>query len=109
LIFFFSQVLELVEIEIRELLCDFGFDGEKCPIICGSALEALNGNESEIGEPSVRKLLEALDSYVPTPVRDVKSPFLLPIDNAFTIPGLYQKSQRKLIFYFNFLFVFSTL
>jgi elongation factor Tu len=68
-------------------LCDFGFDGEKCPIICGSALEALNGNESEIGEPSVRKLLDALDSYVPTPVRDAKSPFLLPIDNAFTVPG----------------------
>ena len=82
-----QEVLELVEIEIRELLCDFGFDGENCPIICGSALEALNGSSSEIGEPSIKKLLNALDSYVTTPVRDVKSPFLLPIDNAFTVPG----------------------
>lgn len=82
-----SEVLELVEIEIRELLCDFGFDGDKCPIICGSALQALQGIESDIGEPSVRKLLNAIDNYVPTPVRDLTSPFMLPIDNAFTVPG----------------------
>jgi elongation factor Tu len=72
---------------MREMLDDFGFNGENCPIICGSALQALNGVESEIGESSIRKLLDALDSYVPTPVRDIKSPFLLPIDNAFTVPG----------------------
>lgn len=82
-----SEVLELVEIEMRELLCDFGFDGDNCPIIVGSALLALQGNESEMGEPSIRKLLQAIDDYVPTPVRDTKSPFLLPIDNAFTVPG----------------------
>lgn len=82
-----AEVLELVEIEIRELLCDFGFDGENCPIICGSALEAMKGTDSEIGVPSIRKLLQAVDEYIPTPVRDVKSPFLLPIDNAFTVPG----------------------
>lgn len=81
------EVLDLVEIETRELLCDFGFDGENCPIIRGSALRALQGSEDEIGEPSIRKLLEAIDNYIPTPVRDVTSPFLLPIDNAFTVPG----------------------
>lgn len=82
-----AEVLELVEIEIRELLCDFGFDGNNSPIIVGSALKAMEGNESEIGEPSIRKLLEALDTYVPIPVRDLTSPFILPIDNAFTLPG----------------------
>lgn len=82
-----SEVLELVEIEIRELLCDFGFDGGNCPVICGSALQALNGESSEIGEPSIKKLLDSVDEYIPTPVRDLKSPFLLPIDNAFTVPG----------------------
>lgn len=82
-----NEVLELVEIEIRELLCDFGFDGNNCPIIIGSALEAMQGSQNEIGEPSIRKLLKALDEYVPTPVRDYTSPFMLPIDNAFTLPG----------------------
>jgi elongation factor Tu len=82
-----AEVLELVEIEIRELLCDFGFDGENSPIIIGSALEALEGKSTENGEPSIRRLLDAIDSYIPTPVRDLTSPFLLPIDNAFTVPG----------------------
>lgn len=81
-----NEVLELVEIEIRELLCDFGF-GDNSPIICGSALHALQGSEHELGEPSIRKLLDAIDQYVPTPARDVKSPYMLPIDNAFTVPG----------------------
>lgn len=80
-------MLELVEIEIRELLCDFGFDGENCPIIYGSALQALEGNDSEYGEKTIRKLIDALDSYIPAPIRDIKSPFMLPIDNAFTVPG----------------------
>ena len=82
-----NEVLELVEIEVRELLCDFGFDGGNCPIICGSALQALQGNESELAEPSIRKLMDAVDDFIPTPVRDIASPFLLPIDNAFTLPG----------------------
>lgn len=82
-----SEVLELVEIEIRELLCDFGFDGNNSPIVVGSALQALRGNEAEIGEPSIRKLLNAIDEYVTIPVRDLTSPFMLPIDNAFTLPG----------------------
>lgn len=82
-----NEILDLVEIEVRELLCDFGFDGINSPIICGSALQALNGEESQYGEPSIRKLLDAIDSYIPTPTRDLTSPFMLPIDNAFTVPG----------------------
>lgn len=82
-----SEMLELVEIEMRELLCDFGFDGVNSPMIVGSAKLALEGSESEIGEASIHRLLQAIDDYVPTPVRDVTSPFLLPIDNAFTVPG----------------------
>lgn len=82
-----NEVLELVELEVRELLCDFGFDGINCPVVIGSALKALQGDTSEIGEPSIKKLLEGIDNFVPLPVRDVTSPFLLPIDNAFTSAG----------------------
>ena len=83
-----KDVLELVEIEIRDLLTDFGFDGNQAPVIYGSALLALKGDkESEYGEKSILSLLNALDSHVPLPTRDFKSPFLLPIDNAFTVPG----------------------
>lgn len=81
------DVLELVEIETREILSDFGFDGINTPVIYGSALLALQGDTSEYGEPSIRKLLDIIDEYIPTPTRDFKSPFLLPIDNAFTVPG----------------------
>lgn len=82
-----ADVLELVEIEIRELLCDFGF-GENSPIVFGSALRALQGDEeSEIGEKSIYKLLDAVDSYIPTPTRDISSPLLMPIDNFFTVSG----------------------
>ncbi|CAG9122406.1 unnamed protein product [Plutella xylostella] len=82
-----NELLELVEIEMRELLSDFGFDGNMVPIINGSALLALNGDETELGAPSIRKLLDTIDEYVPPIVRDVSSPFLMPIDNAFTVPG----------------------
>uniref|UniRef100_A0A8D8HS10 protein-synthesizing GTPase n=1 Tax=Culex pipiens TaxID=7175 RepID=A0A8D8HS10_CULPI len=82
-----DEVLELVEIELRELLSDFGFDGINSPVIVGSALQALQGDQSPLGEPSIMKLLDAIDSYIPTPTRDLTSPFLLPIDNAFTVPG----------------------
>lgn len=82
-----NEMLELVELEIRELLCDFGFDGINCPVIIGSALKALQGDTSEIGEPSIKRLLDGIDNFVPLPVRDVTSPFLLPIDNAFTSAG----------------------
>lgn len=81
------EVLELVELEMRELLVDFGFDGVNCPVVCGSALLALKGDNSELGVPSVQKLLDVIDSYIPTPTRDLNSPFLVPIDNAFLVPG----------------------
>jgi elongation factor Tu len=80
-----KEVLELVEIELRELLSDFGFDGYNTPFICGSALLALKGDESELGEQSIQKLLDVIDEYVPTPQRDITSPFLMPIDNGFTV------------------------
>jgi elongation factor Tu len=82
-----QEMLDLVELEIRELLCDFGFDGNGTPIIHGSALLAVNGDTSEFGEPSIRKLLDALDSHFQSPSRDMTSPFILPIDNSFTVPG----------------------
>lgn len=81
------ETLELVEIEVRELLDNFGFDGSESPVIVGSALLALNGDESEYGEPSIKKLLDTLDAYVPDPSRDFNSPFLMPIDNAFLLKG----------------------
>lgn len=82
-----NEVLELVELEMRELLEDFGFSGLNSPMIRGSALLALNGDTSELGENSVLKLLDAIDSYFVIPTRDYTSPFVLPIDNAFTVPG----------------------
>ncbi|EFA06887.2 elongation factor Tu [Tribolium castaneum] len=82
-----NEVLELVELEIRELLEDFGFDSENAPVICGSALKALEGEQSEFGEKAIRKLLDTLDEYIPVPERDFKSPFMVPIDNTFLVPG----------------------
>ncbi|XP_077300436.1 mitochondrial translation elongation factor Tu 2 [Arctopsyche grandis] len=82
-----SDVLELIEIEIRELLSDFGFDGIETPVVVGSAMLALKGDTSKFGEPSIRKLLHEIDNYIPTPVRDLDAPFVMPIDNSFTIPG----------------------
>lgn len=82
-----QEMTELVEIEMRELLSDFGFDGLSTPVVTGSALLALKGDESAMGVPSIRRLLAAIDEYIPTPQRDVKSPFWLPIDSAFTVPG----------------------
>lgn len=82
-----QEVIELVELEIRELLTDFGFQGHQIPCIIGSALLALKGDTSEFGEQSVRKLLNAVDSYIPTPERDFTSPFFLPIDNILLVPG----------------------
>lgn len=82
-----AESLELVELEMRELLCDFGFDGVNCPMILGSAKMAMNDDMSDIGVPSIHRLLKALDEYFDVPQRDFTSPFLMPIDNAFTVPG----------------------
>ena len=80
-------MLELIEIEMRELLSNFGFDGINSPVICGSALLALKGDTSKFGIPALKTLLNALDSYIPDPTRDYTSPFILPIDNSFNVPG----------------------
>ena len=82
-----DELLELVEMEIRELLDIYEFPGDDTPIIVGSALKALEGDTSELGIPSVEKLLEALDSYIPEPEREVDKPFLMPIEDVFSISG----------------------
>tara|TARA_Y100000590_G_scaffold308800_1_gene348654 strand:+ start:478 stop:1704 length:1227 start_codon:yes stop_codon:yes gene_type:complete len=81
------EMLELVEMEIRELLNEYEFPGDDTPIIIGSALKALEGDTSDIGVPSVQKLIETLDSYVPEPERPVDGNFLMPIEDVFTISG----------------------
>ena len=81
------EMIELVEMEIRELLNEYDFPGDDTPIIVGSALKALEGDTSEIGVPSVQKLIETLDSYVPEPERPVDGAFLMPIEDVFTISG----------------------
>jgi len=82
-----EELIELVEMEIRELLDMYEFPGDDTPIIKGSALLALNGDTSEIGAPSVVKLVEALDSYIPLPERAVDGSFLMPIEDVFSISG----------------------
>ena len=81
------EMIELVEMEIRELLNEYDFPGDDTPIIVGSALKALEGDTSEIGVPSVQKLIETLDTYVPEPERPVDGAFLMPIEDVFTISG----------------------
>jgi len=82
-----DELLELVEMEIRELLDDYEFPGDDTPIIIGSALKALEGDTSDIGEPSIVKLVEALDDYIPVPERAIDQPFLMPIEDVFSISG----------------------
>ena len=82
-----EELLELVEMEVRELLDSYEFPGDDTPIIIGSALKALEGDTSEIGEPSVIKLAEALDSYIPEPERAIDGAFLMPIEDVFSISG----------------------
>jgi|TARA_B110000444_G_scaffold171634_1_gene160373 elongation factor Tu len=81
------EMIELVEMEIRELLNEYDFPGDDTPIIVGSALKALEGDTSEIGVEAVKKLVETLDTYVPEPERAVDLPFLMPIEDVFTISG----------------------
>ena len=82
-----AELLELVEMEIRELLDAYDFPGDDTPIITGSALKALEGDTSEIGVPSVVKLVEALDSYVPEPERAIEGAYLMPVEDVFSISG----------------------
>ena len=82
-----EELLELVEMEIRELLDQYEFPGDDTPIIVGSALKALEGDTSDIGAPADQKLVETLDEYIPEPERDVEKPFLMPIEDVFSISG----------------------
>ena len=82
-----EELLELVEMEVRELLSDYDFPGDDTPIIKGSALEALNGKDGKYGEPAVIELLQTLDTYIPEPERDIDKPFLMPIEDVFSISG----------------------
>ena len=82
-----EELLELVEMEVRELLSKYEFPGDDVPIVKGSALKALEGDTSDIGEASIFRLADALDSYIPTPERTIDKPFLLPIEDVFSISG----------------------
>jgi elongation factor Tu len=82
-----AELLELVEMEVRELLSSYDFPGDDTPIIIGSALKALEGDESDIGVPSIGRLVDALDAYIPEPVRALDKPFLMPIEDVFSISG----------------------
>jgi len=82
-----AELLDLVEMEVRELLDKYQFPGDDTPIIKGSALKALEGDKSEIGEPAILKLVEAMDNYIPVPERPVDLPFLMPIEDVFSISG----------------------
>jgi elongation factor Tu len=82
-----AELLDLVELELRELLSKYNFPGDTTPIVRGSALKALEGDTSEIGEGSLVKLLEALDNFIPEPKRQTDKPFLMPVEDVFTISG----------------------
>ena len=82
-----AEILELVELEIRELLSSYDFDGDNIPVIAGSAVCALNGTKPEIGHDAVLKLMEAVDTFIPQPDRPLDKPFLMPIEDVFSISG----------------------
>ena len=82
-----EELVELVEMEIRELLSSYDYPGDDIPIIRGSALHAMNGTQPEIGEASIRALIKAVDEYIPTPARAIDQPFLMPVEDVFSISG----------------------
>src|SRR5678809_311647 len=82
-----AELLERVDMEVRDLLTKYEFPGDKTPIIKGSALKALEGDQSEIGVPSIIKLVDALDTFIPEPVRVLDKPFLMPVEDVFSISG----------------------
>jgi elongation factor Tu len=82
-----KELLDLVELEVRELLSKYNFPGDDTPIIRGSALKALEGDAGELGTPAIQKLMEAVDSFVPEPKREVDKPFLMPVEDVFSISG----------------------
>jgi elongation factor Tu len=82
-----KELLDLVELEVRELLSKYEFPGDDIPIIKGSALKALEGDTGELGTPAIQQLMDAIDSYIPEPKREVDKPFLMPVEDVFTISG----------------------
>jgi elongation factor Tu len=82
-----SELLDLVEMEVRELLSSYKFPGDDIPIVRGSALKALSGEDTEIGTKSIDRLMDAVDSYIPQPVNDFDKPFLMPVEDVFSISG----------------------
>lgn len=82
-----AEMLELVEMEMRELLSSYGFEGDETPIVMGSALCALEGRSPDIGVEKIDALLQAVDDWIPTPERDVQKPFLMSVEDVFSIPG----------------------
>ena len=82
-----KELLELVEMEVRDLMSSYNFPGDEVPVVIGSALKALEGDKSEIGIPAIEKLVASMDAYIPEPVRDIEKPFLLPIEDVFSISG----------------------
>jgi elongation factor Tu len=82
-----KELLDLVELEVRELLSKYKFPGDDVPIVIGSALKALEGDTSEMGEGAILKLMEAVDSFIKEPTRDVDRPFIMPVEDVFTISG----------------------
>ncbi|MBI3541499.1 MAG: elongation factor Tu [Deltaproteobacteria bacterium] len=82
-----KELMELVELEVRELLSKYDFPGDKTPIIKGSALKAMEGDTGELGEQAIMKLVEALDSYIPEPKREIDKPFIMPVEDVFSISG----------------------
>jgi len=82
-----KELLDLVELEVRELLSKYEFPGDDTPIIRGSALKALEGDPGELGAASIQKLMEAIDTFIPEPKREVEKPFLMPVEDVFSISG----------------------
>ena len=82
-----AELIELVEMEVRDLLNEYDFPGDDTPVIVGSALKAIEGDQSEIGVPAIKKLIESLDAWIPEPVREIDKPFLMPIEDVFSISG----------------------
>ncbi|KAK3732535.1 hypothetical protein RRG08_030735 [Elysia crispata] len=82
-----NEMIELVELEIREILTEYGFDGENVPVVFGSALQAMKGEKSELGEEKILELMDAIDKSIPTPERNVKEPVLMPLEKLISVPG----------------------
>ena len=82
-----SELLDLVEMEVRELLTLYKYPGDKIPVVKGSALKAMEGDKGDLGEPSIMRLMDAVDAYIPQPVRDKDKPFLMPVEDVFSISG----------------------